>query len=628
MNGAKSISSRSMIRNKIVEYKTGKVSLDELKIYTQPKFKDGVSTLDNCIYAMRYVDNTVVAEFGNPFVKKNKFIIPDTLNNIMVSQIYINDTTLNVNIISPIKLNNAVLGYDIIYSSCSEIFKTILTKEQKYGIYQEKEKIAIEGINKEISFLKDTIIFTNKDIIFLSKSQFTNHIFCFSKTKDLVLDEMKLFRRRHILLSLLAAISVLLIFILMQQQIRMSFFKKGKHLQKLVDEKTIQLNHVITELKESEEKFRTIANSAQDAIILINEKGEVIFWNDAAEKIFLFTREQAIGKDLHQLIAPKRYHQKQETAFKSFIESGKGNAINHIVELEALRNGGYEFPVELSLAAIKLNNKWHAIGVIRDISQRKINEEMLKRQNKELSVLNATKDKFFSIIAHDLMSPFTAMLGFSSLLKEKMDEFDKSTQKKYIENIHTSVQNTYKLLDNLLTWSRSQKGTMLLNNTKINLALLFKDVIDLLNQQAIKKNIKIKNNLLNDIYAFADKDMILTVIRNLVSNAIKFTHNGGEILINSREITENNNPYIEITVEDNGVGIDPEIKSKLFDISENSTSKGTDNEKGTGLGLIICKEFIDKNSGRIWVESTPGKGSKFIFTLPCNDLLDLTNKNR
>lgn len=169
---------------------------------------------------------------------------------------------------------------------------------------------------------------------------------------------------------------------------------------------------------------------------------------------------------------------------------------------------------------------------------------------------------------------------------------------------------------------------MLLNNTKINLALLFKDVIDLLNQQAIKKNIKIKNNLLNDIYAFADKDMILTVIRNLVSNAIKFTHNGGEILINSREITENNNPYIEITVEDNGVGIDPEIKSKLFDISENSTSKGTDNEKGTGLGLIICKEFIDKNSGRIWVESTPGKGSKFIFTLPCNDLLDLTNKNR
>jgi len=270
-------------------------------------------------------------------------------------------------------------------------------------------------------------------------------------------------------------------------------------------------------------------------------------------------------------------------------------------------------------------------GIVLDITTRKKARQSLIQNEKKLKNLNATKDKFFSIIAHDLRTPFNSMIGFSKLLINKFDEFKVSKQKEYIKYINDGLQNTNKLLENLLMWAHLQSGIIRFNPEKENLYLLAIDAIDILEQSAINKSIKIKNNLNENVILKLDKNMILTVFRNLISNAIKFTPKGGAIEIgctietygrtsqqeNGRTSQQENNPSVmEIYVKDNGVGISKEIQEKLFKIEENISTKGTNNETGTGLGLILCKEFIEKHGGKIWVESEEGKGSKFIFTIP------------
>lgn len=251
------------------------------------------------------------------------------------------------------------------------------------------------------------------------------------------------------------------------------------------------------------------------------------------------------------------------------------------------------------------------------ITQRKNAEQEIVKQNDKLKELVATKDKFFSIIAHDLRSPIGAMVGFSKLLVEGFDNFNIERQKEYITILHDGVDKTYKLLENLLLWSRSQQGTMRFNVENENLFLMYNETVDVLSQFAESKEIILKNKIPRDLFVEVDKDMLLTVLRNLISNAIKFTQKGGQVSINTRAIkNEENDDWIEVCVKDNGIGLSSEMKWKLFDITKSVTSKGTENESGTGLGLILCKEFIEKHGGEIWVESEIGKGSTFIFTLP------------
>jgi len=236
----------------------------------------------------------------------------------------------------------------------------------------------------------------------------------------------------------------------------------------------------------------------------------------------------------------------------------------------------------------------------------------LEQKNIKLNKLNNTKNKFFSIVAHDLRNPFNALLGFSDILNTNFDNFDKEKQKKYIKIISESATNSYKLLENLLTWSRSQMGKITFSPSVQNVSNLIDDVIIQYSQVAEKKSIKIKNNVSCVQNAFVDKQMFLTILRNLISNAIKFSNKGGLIEINSKIEQE----FIMFSVIDNGIGISKEDLSKLFSINEKVSTKGTDNEDGTGLGLILCKEFIEKHGGKIRAESEYRKGSKFIFTIP------------
>ncbi len=239
-------------------------------------------------------------------------------------------------------------------------------------------------------------------------------------------------------------------------------------------------------------------------------------------------------------------------------------------------------------------------------------KEKLEDANIHLSELNSTKDKFFSIIAHDLKNPFNTILGFSELLNTKYKKLTEEKKLKYSEVIYNSSKNIYNLLENLLQWARTQTDKIAFEPVVFNFKELIDQNIILLKENLTDKKITVSPNIEEQCNVYADRNMINTVIRNILTNAIKFTNINGEILINSLE----KDGVIEVSIKDNGIGMSEEETRKLFRVDVNFSRSGTGGETGTGLGLILCKEFIEKNGGTIWVESKPYKGSKFLFTIP------------
>lgn len=295
-----------------------------------------------------------------------------------------------------------------------------------------------------------------------------------------------------------------------------------------------------------------------------------------------------------------------------------GKPLKNIEERETWNDGTITWASTTKMPLIDSNgNIIGTFGISRDITFQKETQQAIKESETQLRELNATKDKFFSIIAHDLMSPVCTLVGFSQLLTKNIDTYPIQKIKEISSFIDGSINNTYNLLENLLLWSRTQTQFTDFKTKRENLYDMSKETISLLNQTALKKSIQITNKIKEDIFVDVEKNMILTVLRNLVSNAIKFTRNGGEILIETGQFVNiGTQRFLEVKVTDNGVGIPKEKLSKLFKIAESVSTKGTENESGTGLGLLICKEFVEKHHGKIWVESEVGKGTKFIFTLP------------
>jgi signal transduction histidine kinase len=241
-----------------------------------------------------------------------------------------------------------------------------------------------------------------------------------------------------------------------------------------------------------------------------------------------------------------------------------------------------------------------------------IANKKLQKSEKNLKLINATKDKFFSIISHDLKNPFTSLLSISETMHDNYEAFDEEEKKTSVGRIHGSIKHIYTLLENLLTWSRTQTGTIQFDPGEFNLSRLMEENFLLYEHIAAKKDIKLTLSAPEDITVYADRNMINTAVRNLLNNSIKFTGPGKSI-----EIGINEHPQeTEVFVSDTGVGISEEAQQKLFRIDQKVKTTGTDGEKGTGLGLIICKEFVVKNGGSIGVESKPGSGSRFRFTIP------------
>lgn len=240
--------------------------------------------------------------------------------------------------------------------------------------------------------------------------------------------------------------------------------------------------------------------------------------------------------------------------------------------------------------------------------------KLLQESEDNLKILNATKDKFFSIIAHDLRNPFNALHGLTYYLLKNYDDFNSDEIKQSLELIYGSADDLLELLENLLHWSRTQRGKMLFTPKEINISEIINKIFNLLSMNAKKKEINLINEIDKEKTIYADNDMITAIFRNLISNAIKFSHSNSFIRISSKNFSE----YTEFSVMDNGVGISPENIKKLFRIDIHHSTSGTSEEQGSGLGLILCREFVEKHNGTIWVESEIKKGSTFKFTIAKN----------
>ncbi|NJD21081.1 MAG: PAS domain S-box protein [Melioribacter sp.] len=249
---------------------------------------------------------------------------------------------------------------------------------------------------------------------------------------------------------------------------------------------------------------------------------------------------------------------------------------------------------------------------IAQVIERKRNADEIKKYSEELKQLNQTKDKFFSIIAHDLRNPFITILGFSDLLLSDYSDLQDEERLFYIQEMKKSAEISHHLLQNLLHWSRSQTGRIDFNPQKLELKKIVDENFSLLCKSAEKKQIQLLNKISYDTIVTADEDMLNTVIRNLLTNAIKFSYKGGLINVNAVQ----QGAMVQIVVQDSGVGMDQNIIDNLFSLDITRSKTGTENESGSGLGLILCKEFVERNNGKIWIESIPEKGSKFNFTLP------------
>lgn len=258
---------------------------------------------------------------------------------------------------------------------------------------------------------------------------------------------------------------------------------------------------------------------------------------------------------------------------------------------------------------------------IGDSSQRKLRNAQMKleeqnaminAQYQKLRELNATKDKFFTIISHDIRNPITSILMMAEILRYSTERISKEELTEKIGSIIEAIKRVFSLFDNLLRWARTQTGSISFIPENIELSALIDKVITLLDVELTNKNIKFHSGVNSNIIVFGDRNMLETIFRNLISNAIKFTGSSGSINV----LAELNNSEAIITIRDTGLGISREDIKKLFRIDENFKTKGTANEVGSGLGLILCKEFIEKHGGQIWVESVQGKGSDFKFSIP------------
>jgi signal transduction histidine kinase len=248
----------------------------------------------------------------------------------------------------------------------------------------------------------------------------------------------------------------------------------------------------------------------------------------------------------------------------------------------------------------------------------KILEQQVKERTAELEQANISKDKFFSIIAHDLRTPFTGLMGLTQIFSESIGDFTQEEIKEGLDSLQKTAKTVYALLENLLTWSRLQRGIMEYFPQEIFLNEVVEYNFSLIAATAEQKQITLRKLVPENTFAYADQDMIHTVLRNLISNAVKFTHFGGSIEVSATQVNE----HVEIAVSDTGIGIDGKNIPKLFRIDVKYTREGTAEEQGTGLGLILCKELVEKNGGTIQVESEVGKGTTFKFTLPKELMID------
>lgn len=393
---------------------------------------------------------------------------------------------------------------------------------------------------------------------------------------------------------------------------------------------TALLNTQSEALRESEMKYRSVAQSANDAIISADQDGRIIAWNTGARRIFGYDEDEVLGRPL-TLLMPERFRGDHERGLARVRASGKPKLIGKTTELAGVRKDGTEFPLELSLATWKTGEGTFFTGIIRDITERKQAEHALQaftesleqkvlERTAELEVardqaLTATKLKseFLASMSHELRTPLNAIIGFSEVMSEKMFGDLNPKQEEYVQDILSSGRHLLALINDILDISKIEAGRMELELTTFDVPALLEATVALVRERANRGGIQLTVDLDPHCGRFtADERKVKQVLLNLLSNAIKFTRQGGRVSLRARLLED----ALEISVEDTGEGIGQEDQRRVFEEFYQVGGDSTRKREGTGLGLALAKRFVDLHGGRIWVESEPGRGSRFTFTLP------------
>lgn len=353
--------------------------------------------------------------------------------------------------------------------------------------------------------------------------------------------------------------------------------------------------------------YKTI-ETASDAILITEAKsGIVAAANTRSEYMFNREIEDLVGFH-YSILFPKERRDEYEKTFGLAIKTNEPTNGEFWIE----DKNGQQIPVIISTSFINSNNKIYVMLIFHDIVKRKEAEALVELKNTELKQHITTKDKLFSIISHDLKNPLTGIVGFAEVVKDELPEDSDGQLIKFMDIIIRSADSMVYLINNLLHWSRIQQGAIQPKFNKIKIYDVAEREFELLFTAANNKKIDLINAIDFDTLAYGDGEMISTVIRNLVSNAIKFTPNEGSVTVSSSE----DESLIKISIADTGVGMPKDVAEKLFQINNEIQRNGTAGEKGTGLGLVICKDFVEQNNGKIWVESTIDVGTTFYFTVP------------
>ncbi len=394
-------------------------------------------------------------------------------------------------------------------------------------------------------------------------------------------------------------------------------------------------------LRESEARFRTIFDRAPVSISILNPQGNILSCNDQVQRFLGYSEEELRNHNFLEFVRPED----RDRSAELFYELLSGSIDSYTLELQYMHKDGSPMwtNVTASLVRDTAGKPVFVIRMLEDISDRKnalanmqhyntlvfeqkaalerqsdmllqLNGEMMQKQ-RELEDLNRSKDKFFSIVSHDLRSPFSSLLGISKLLAEGANDLERSDIKELAEALNSQAVNVFDFMENLLKWAQAHTGRMKYEPTVLALKEITMPVEALLRENAHVKGVTLKDDISDTLAVYVDENMIRSVVQNLLSNALKFTPSGGTVTLSAAQSVKKPK-FVEVRVTDTGVGMSEDDARKLFRIDVVHTTRGTEDETGSGLGLILCKELVEKNGGTIWVSSTEGIGTTFTFTLP------------
>lgn len=376
---------------------------------------------------------------------------------------------------------------------------------------------------------------------------------------------------------------------------------------------TIELgiaNHKLQEaISDAHRKYEMAIKAGKAGVYEIDPDNFEIEGDETLAEVFGFKLQDVKEKGWSSLMPVEDYNKKREV-LASLLQ---GKIKSYSLEHRVIKNDGTVVWAESSGSLVKTSKgKIKIVGTLTDITERKLAEYKLKKYSEELESLNSSKDKFFSIISHDLRNPFNSLLGFSELLANNIEDLTEQEIKDSAKTLNRTAHNLFNLLTNLLEWSKLQNGTFKIEKTEIILSEVINYTLDSFSESIRAKDIAIMRETESELKVLADRNMIDSAVRNLISNAIKFSNTGGIITIGCIA----NGKAAELFVTDSGVGIPEEDQERIFKIEKQFSTEGTNNEKGTGFGLLLCKEMVEKNGGSIRFKSKKDEGSTFTISLP------------